>query len=371
MRKKQIFIFLGTMAELIKLAPVIREFQKKKIPFTIISSGQTDIHLEEFKRYFNRPSILYAVTPKSKKSSIIKFNIWAIRAFFSVYIGMRKYFVGLNKTNSYFIVHGDTVSSLIGAFVARLYGLKIVHIESGLRSFNFFEPFPEEICRYIISRLADVHFCPNLWSVNNLKSIKGEKINTRENTLFESFRIAIRTKSRSAIVKELQRKKLKYFVLVIHRQEHVLFNKNKIRNDVIYLMQHIPQDMFCIFMIHDISSMFITSLTEVLSKKTTRKIISLKRLPYHEFMHLLQKAEFFVTDGGSNQEETYYMGKPCLLMRNHTERTEGLLSNVVLSRGNKHIIRLFIKSYKTYIRPTVNISKAPSKIICDYLLRGS
>jgi len=367
MSRKKTYIFLGTMAEVIKLAPVLQELQRRKIEFTIIASGQTDIHFDEFKIFFKSPKVVYAITPKNKESSIAKFSIWAMRALFSSLIGLRPRFRGLNKTNSYFIVHGDTVSSLIGALVAHFYGLKIVHIESGLRSFNFIEPFPEEICRYIVSRLSDIHFCPNQWSVNNLKNVQGKKISTHQNTLIESFDIALHNKSKSIFVKSIQKKHSKFFVLVVHRQEHVLFNKNRTRNELIYLLQHIPENISCIFVVHDLSSMFINSLNNSLPRKTLRNIVLLKRLPYHEFMQLLQKAEFLITDGGSNQEEMYYMGKPCLLLRNFTERIEGLGDNVLLSKNNRSTIDYFVKHYKAFQRYPVSIQEKPSKIIADFL----
>ncbi|RPI80779.1 MAG: hypothetical protein EHM34_09565, partial [Nitrosopumilales archaeon] len=187
MEQRRIYIFIGTTAELIKLTPVIHELNRRKIKFTIIASGQNDIHFEEFQPALGNLDITYAVTPKSTQSSVPRFVIWSIRTFFSLLIGMRFGFRGLNKSNSYFIVHGDTVSSLMGSLVASIYGLQLVHVESGLRSFNFFEPFPEEICRYIVSRLANVHFCPNSWCMDNIASLAGEKINTQQNTLIEIF----------------------------------------------------------------------------------------------------------------------------------------------------------------------------------------
>jgi len=84
-------------------------------------------------------------------------------------------------------------------------------------------------------------------------------------------------------------------------------------------------------------------------------------------MALLKDAEFIVTDGGSNQEELYYMGKPCLLIRNYTERMEGLNRNVVLSKNNKRSIRKFIENYETYIQPSVHVTVPPSTIIVDHL----
>ncbi len=368
MKQRIIYLFIGTTAELIKLVPVIREFKKRKITFTIIATGQNDIRFEEYARIIKGVRILKAVTPKSKDSSVWSFFIWAVRTFFSLLLGMRSNFKGLNKSNSYFIIHGDTVSSLMGSLVASLYGLKLVHIESGLRSFHFFEPFPEEISRYIVSRLADIHFCPNEWSVKNLSSYKGDKVNTHQNTLIEAFYNAMEQKIKNNQIHKLIRKKRKYFVMVIHRQEHVSFGSKSMYPILSHIFAQIPENLDCIFLLHDQSRNFINMFQMIIPKEKIKRIIRIGRLPYTDFMHLLHKSEFMITDGGSNQEEMYYMGKPCLLIRKYTERIEGLKENVILSKNSKEITSSFISNYKFFVRKPIRIKKAPSKIIVDYLL---
>jgi UDP-N-acetylglucosamine 2-epimerase (non-hydrolysing) len=367
MKQRRIFIFIGTTAELIKLAPVIQELNKRKINFSIIASGQNDIHFEEFASELGNLNIIYAVTPKGKDPSLVLFALWSVRTFFSLMLGMRFGFRGLNKSNSYFIVHGDTVSSLMGSLVATLYGLKLVHIESGLRSFNFLEPFPEEICRYIISRLADVHFCPNTKALKNLKLVKGEKVDSEQNTLIETFWSVMKKNSSHSLLRQLRKQKTKYFVLVTHRQEHVLFGKKKTTETLKFILSTVPKKFQCIFLVHDLSSDFISVLGSVVPQEIANRMLRVERLPYGDFMQLLQRSEFMITDGGSNQEEMYYMGKPCLLLRNCTERIEGLGENVLLSKNNKIAINKFIKNYKTYRRLPVRIDTRPSKIIADYL----
>lgn len=368
MKPKRIYLFIGTTAELIKLAPVIRELNKRSVKFTIIASGQNDIHFEEFRPIIGRVRVISAITPKGHESSILKFLVWTARAFFSLLIGMRTNVHGLDKSNSLFIVHGDTVSSLMGSLVAFLYGLKLVHIESGLRSYSFFEPFPEEFCRFIISRLADIHFCPNAWSVGNLSPVKGEKVNTYENTLIEIFSYVIKQKSRHPFVRRIQKEGKKYFVMVTHRQEHVLFHRDKTKELLRFVLKQVQKDITCLFLVHDISAGFVQSLELLIPEEAADNIIKLDRLPYGDFMHLLVGSEFMITDGGSNQEEMYYMGKPCLILRNRTERTEGLGKNVVLSKNRHTTIRHFLRNYHKYVRPRVAMHIPPSSIIVDYLL---
>ncbi len=360
---KKIYFFVGTTTELIKLSPIISELEKRKINFKIIASGQTKIKFDELSLIIKKRKADISLGDKIDRSSVIKFSLWSISAFLKAF-SLRKEFKGLNSKNSYFIVHGDPVSSLIGAVVAKFYRLKLVHIESGLRSFNFLEPFPEEICRVLISGMADIHFCPNEWAMKNLSHGKGEKVNTFQNTLIESYwRVASKKKLYD---KELELGSKKYFVLIVHRQEHVIFGKEKSEQLIKFILDNSPKNMTCVFVTHAITSNFLESVKFKLGIHKNRvRLVS--RLHYPEFVSLLDNAQFVLTDGGSNQEELYYMGVPCVLLRNDTERIEGLGENVVLSKGKKTIIKSFMKNYKKYRRDKIKIKKRPSKIIVDKL----
>lgn len=368
MKRKKFYFFLGTTAEFIKLMPVILEFKNRNLDFKLITSGQNKILFKELSGYVGNIKVDISLKEKGEKSSILGFALWGIKTFFASLVSLREEFKGLNKRNCYFIVHGDTVTSLLGALIAKFYRLNIVHIESGLRSFSFFEPFPEEISRYIVSRLADVHFCPNKWSMDNLKSVGGAKINTKQNTLLESFYWAAGERKPTAI-KNINRE---YFVLIIHRQEHVLFKKEKIKELMKYILENVDSKLSCVFIVHAISLNFLKEVEPELPEETKRNLNLIPRLPYPDFMQLIRNSEFLITDGGSNQEETYYMGKPCLLLRSRTERIEGLGENVVLSKYNKRVIKKFLDNYKSYKRNKIyrrNIEKPPSRIIVDFLTK--
>jgi UDP-N-acetylglucosamine 2-epimerase (non-hydrolysing) len=359
--KRNIYIFSGTTAEVIKLAPVIKEFQRRKIEFKMITSGQTRIRFEDLEGYIGKIKIFKSFSEKENKSSIFNFILWFIKTFISVLFILRSEFKGLNKTNSYFIIHGDTISSLIGAIVAYIYGLKIVHVESGLRSYNFLEPFPEEICRYVIIHLADILFAPNEWALSNLQNVRGERINTEENTVVESVFWALSSKNKlKPIVKN------KYYILTMHRQEHVLFKSKWTRETLEYVIKNSPQDLYCVLVMHHWTNKFLHSLS--ISNKQRRKILVVERLPYIEFMKLMIGAEFYAGDGCSNQEEAYAMGTPYLALRNLTERIEGLNKNVLISHENEELIKVFLINYQKYKRDKLIVKNPPSKIIVDKLL---
>ncbi|MCL5070646.1 MAG: UDP-N-acetylglucosamine 2-epimerase [Actinobacteria bacterium] len=361
--KKKIYFFMGTTAEFIKLAPIMKELRKRGIGYKIITSGQNKIHFEELNAFLGPVKANIALKEKSTKSSIFLFLGWAIKSLLEGIFSLSKEFKNLNQDNSYFIIHGDTISSLIGSIIAKTHGLKLVHIESGLRSFNFFEPFPEEICRFVIIHIADILFCPSEWALSNLKNVKGVKINTNQNTLIETYQWSQSVKN----IPNYAKKYGKYFILVMHRQEHIYFQKRWTQNTIDFVINQSSKDLKCAFIMHTLTKRLMRPKEFKLWLNTKSKVVAVPRLNYVNFMHFMKKAEFIATDGGINQEEAYYMGLPMLSLRNNTERTEGLSNNVVLSKGDQQTIINFLKNYKKYKRRSINLKKRPSKIIVDYL----
>lgn len=357
---------MGTIAEFIKLAPIMKELKRRKIPFKIITSGQNRIRFEDLKKYTGPLKIDIAMKEKTNKSSMLQFLWWNMKTIIISLFIFNKEFKGLNKENSYFIVHGDTISSLLGSIIAKRYGLKLVHIESGLRSFNFFEPFPEEICRFININLANLLFCPTQWAYDNTKKVRGKRINTIQNTLIEPCLWAL---NQSKEV-DYNKKFGKYYIIIMHRQEHVYFQKEWTRNMLDFIINNAPKDLNCIFILHALTSRFLESERLNTNKEVEKRLILLPSLPYVDFMNLMSNAEFIATDGCTNQEEAYYMGLPMLALRNLTERIEGLNENVIISKGNKKKIKKFLNEYKDYRRKPIVFKQRPSKMIVDYLINA-
>jgi UDP-N-acetylglucosamine 2-epimerase (non-hydrolysing) len=360
-----IYFYIGTTAEFIKLAPIIKELKKRKINFKLITTGQNKIKFKDLEDYTGQLKVHIALKEKGDKSSIGNFFMWGIKTLFVSLTSLHNEFKNLNKTNSYFIIHGDTISALIGAIVAKRYGLKLVHIESGLRSFDFIEPFPEEICRFIIIHLADILCSPTDWAMNNLQKFKSEKITTHENTLLEPCLWALNKVGKI----NFKNKFGKYYIVIMHRQEHVYFQKEWTRNTLDLLINNASKNLNCIFIMHSLTSRFLETERLDTNEDAKKRLLLLPTLPYVDFMNLMSNAEFIATDGCTNQEEAYYMGLPMLSLRNKWERIEGIGENVVISKGNKRIITNFLKNYKKYTKDKIKINKSPSKIIVDYLLK--
>ena len=195
------YFFIGTTAELIKLFSVLKELKKRKISFKIIASGQNDLHNNELLKYLNINKLDIVLYKGVLKQNLLSLFFWFLKIFFKSIFSLKKEFAQNNKKRSYLIVHGDTISTVMGALIGKIFVYSVAHLEAGLRSYNYLHPFPEEIDRVIISYLANWHFCPNQWAVNNLKKRRGIKINTKQNTLLDSLQIV----GRFAIDLQLQR----------------------------------------------------------------------------------------------------------------------------------------------------------------------
>ncbi len=367
-KRKTFYFFIGTVAELIKLSAVLKRFRDNKISFKIITSGQNDINFEELEPIIGRYKADVSFNPKPKESSPFKFALWALKAIPTSIINLKKEFKNIKAENTLFIVHGDTVSALIGAIVAKFYRLKLIHIEAGYRSFNFFEPFPEEITRVLISYLADIHFCPDDWSLNNIKNHAGIKISTGENTLYETCMNALKKRVNSKIVKEIT--KYKYFLLILHRQEHVLYKRNLTKKYIKLLTSFAKPEIKCVFVLHQLTENFLKEQNLYKDIHSNANIITAPRLPYLIFLKIMSKAEFIATDGGSNQDEAYFLGMPCLLLREYTEQVEGLGANAVLAKDDLSLVKRFLETYKSKRRKTVSCKTPPSKVITDFLIKN-
>ncbi len=361
MQRKRIYFFIGTTAELIKVAPIMKELKRRKITFKLIFSGQRRINFDEFRDYISvlKPSI--SLSERGYSHSLIFFALWAIKATFDGIFTLRKEFKGLKKSNSYFIIHGDTFTSFIGSVIATFFNLKLVHVESGALSFNLLEPFPEEMIKIANIHLADVLFAPNNWAKNNLRNIKGTKIDTKQNTLIETFRWSMTNIKRASF-----KKYKNYYILLLHRQEHVVFKKTWSRKTLEFIIKNADPNLNCILIKHPLSIKVIKSLKLAPYQMRNVKIIS--PLSYLDFMSLMHEAQFIATDSAFNQLESYLMGLPFLSLRNHIEQIEGLGNNVVIAKNNLFIIKSFLNNYQKYRTKPLTYSSKPSKIIVDYLM---
>lgn len=355
-----IYFFVGTTAELIKLFPIMVEMKDKGIDYEMISSGQNDIRNSHIITKFGLKPPNIVLSDTSHKKTALGLASW----FVSTILKGRSVLKSAipDAEGNTIIVHGDTVSTVLGGVLGKLLKMKICHVEAGLRSYNYLNPFPEELDRVITSRLADVHFAPNEWAAGNLRSKSGLVVNTGENTLLDSLRLS------EGVDKTVQYvpKDKPYFVFVIHRQEN-LFDSDFVKYIVSRCVQE-SEKTHCVLVLHELTKLKLEELGLLEGLQQNEDITLVPRLEYVDFMGVLATCEYLVTDGGSNQEEAYYMGKPCLILRTHTERVEGLDENVLLSKKSKNLIESFFQDPYKFKTASKLEETFPSKVIVDRLL---
>ena len=264
------------------------------------------------------------------------------------------------------VVHGDTVSTMMGAYLGRSLGMKVAHVEAGLRSHNWFSPFPEEIDRVLTSHKATLHFAPGSQAVENLRKAraKGRIVDTEYNTIIDSLAYSRSVPCKNEAVQAL-RDGTPYFVFVMHRQEN-LANKKLVEAMVVRVTAQ-AQTVRCVMILHKPTEVTLAQMGILEKLQADPRFTLLPRVEYFDFMKLLDGASFVITDGGSNQEELAYMGKPCLIMRDRTERSDGLGENARLYGGDLQAVDDFVRNYTRYRRPAVTPAQSPAACIADAL----
>jgi len=361
---QKILFFVGTEAELIKLFPIMIECNHKNLEYAIIASGQNNIYNSPILDAIGgiKPELILSDEKEISKNAI-GLLIWYIKTYRKTKKKLSVEFSNSEDLKPIIIVHGDTVSTLMGAYIGEKLGMIVCHVEAGLRSHHLLNPFPEEIDRLLTSRKAEYHFAPGDAPVTNLKTAHGKIINTRYNTIIDSLRYAM-NRTNKLIVNGID--DAPYFVFVLHRQENLL-NKNLVCN-IIEQIKIVSKNMKCVMILHKITELALQKYHLLDTVKENQNIITLPRMEYFDFMKLLHGSEFVMTDGGSNQEELHYMGKPCLILRNTTERNEGIGSNAVLYQGNMELLKTFPQLYKEkIISAKMESDISPSKIIVEKL----
>lgn len=354
----KVFVVIGTKAQLIKMAPVMYQLQKDKVPYKFIFTGQHKETIKELIEVFElkKPDIiLYRGKDITKIGQMI---VWGAKIIFKTIKEKNTIF---GKGEGIVLIHGDTFSTLLGALMAKVGGKKVGLVEAGLRSNDIFNPFPEELIRRLTSPITDVHFCAGDFACKNSKKYRGEVVKTVYNTLYDSLKIGIKNKNRVKINVPEE----KYCVVSIHRFENI-FKRSRFEF-IINSIEKISESYKVLFILHKPTKEKLIEYNLFNKLKNNKNIELRPRYDYFKFIKLLDGSEFLVSDGGSNQEETYYMGKPCLVMRKTSERKEGIGKNVLISKYDKKLINSFVKNYDKYKRSFIEIKDSPSKIIVNYI----
>ena len=335
-------LVFGTRPEAIKMAPLVKEFQKDLVAFqTIVCvTGQHREMLDQVLHLFN-------ITP-DYDLNIMKSGQDLYDVTSRVLIGMRK--VLKEVLPDIVLVHGDTTTSTAAALAAFYQQIPVGHVEAGLRTFNIYSPWPEEMNRQITGRIATYHFSPTQLSRENLlkEGITDEKIIVTGNTVIDALHVVVdRIKKDKLLDKELSEALLlsgydvnrlhngKRLVLITgHRRENFGDGFVSICKAIKALTEKYPEVDF-IYPMH-LNPNVRKPIYEVFGENQLSNICFIEPLEYLSFVYLMEKSAIVLTDSGGIQEEAPGLGKPVLVMRDTTERPEALEAGTVKLVGKDY-----------------------------------
>lgn len=360
-----IHIFVGTKAQFIKMAPIMKELDRRGIHYNFIDAGQHGDLTGDLRRQFGLREPDVRLRPvRDNINTLGRAVNWTTKSLGEIVFARREIYQRIFfREPGICLIHGDTLTTLLALLYAKRCGIKVAHIEAGLRSYRLFDPFPEEIIRLIAMRYSDVLFAPSDWAAENLcrMGYREKTVNAGGNTIAEAVRYAVQN------LHPDRRPKKPHVVVTVHRVETIFSRRRMTR--VVSLLERIADERKVLFVLHDPTR---RQLTRFGLDKRLGQHDSIQMLPlqgYFTFVNLLAGADFIVTDGGSIQEESYFLNVPCLIMRTKTERLEGLGQNVVLAGFDEEKIDHFLQTFTALRRTETADDSHPARKIVAHLLQ--
>lgn len=313
---KKIMLVFGTRPEAIKMSPLIHELKKNKnVKCIVCVTAQHRQMLDQVLKTFNIiPD--YDLDIMEAKQTLSKITS-------KVVVGIEE--VLLREKPDIILVHGDTTTTYAAALAAFYNNVKIGHVEAGLRTYDKFSPFPEEINRQMVSLIADYHFAPTEKSKENLlkEGIKSENIYVTGNTAIDALKTTISEAYYHPILEWVGDSKL--ILLTAHRRENLGEPLKQMFRAVKRIVDEY-EDIKVLYPIH-FNPIVRDTAKDILGDSNRIRII--EPLDVVDFHNFLNKAYIILTDSGGIQEEAPSLGKPVLVMRDTTERPEGVAAGTL------------------------------------------
>lgn len=344
---------LGTSAEAIKVQPVMRRLRDQGVDFEIWSTYQHTDALDSALDALELPRPSYSFARGAKGNPIERprqMVTWLLSCMGSLRRDRKELRKRLGS-NPLLIVHGDTVTTVFGALSARFLRVPAAHVEAGLRSGNLLRPFPEEIDRRIVGKLAKLHFAPNAEATANLRG--KDVVNTERNTAVDGI---LDTLSPDAVAS-----KDPYGLVLLHRYE-LISQPDFVKQTIATLSEHSKTP---VIILTDVFSG--GPINEALEALDSSLLKASPKLAYPEFVNAMAGAEFIFTDSGGIQQEAGLLGVPTMLHRQVTESPDGVGENVVLSGWDLEKVAHFLQNYAELRRPLTRPEHSPSDIIVEAL----
>lgn len=333
MRKKILIVF-GTRPEAIKMAPLVKQFKQNIDEFEVgvCVTAQHREMLDQILDFFEiKPDFDLNLMRKGQ-------DLFSLTS--DVLCGLKS--ILLEFSPDYVFVHGDTTTSTFAALASYYHGAKVCHVEAGLRTFNKYSPFPEEMNRQLTGRIADYHFAPTEISEQNLlvENVKDESIVVTGNTVIDALiwadeKLNNYQDNELDSIKKIIHPERKIILVTGHRREN--FGEGFL--NICAAIKEIAvknSDVDIIYPVH-LNPNVQRPVYDILENIQNVHLIS--PLGYPTFVWLMKKSYLILTDSGGVQEEAPSLGKPVLVMRDTTERPEAVKAGTVILVGtDKRVI---------------------------------
>ena len=339
---KTILLIFGTRPEAIKMAPLVKEFQRYTDDYktVVCVTGQHREMLDQVLQIFEiKPDYDLNIMKQGQ-------DLYDVTA--RVLIGLRDVLKVVSP--DVVLVHGDTTTSMAAALAAFYQQIPVGHVEAGLRTHNIYSPWPEEINRQLTGRIATYHFAPTPLSRQNLlnEGVEPAHIHVTGNTVIDAlYWVVDRIKSDRALSQTLSEELLhsgydvnrlsqgKKLVLITgHRRENFGDGFMRICKAIKTLVEQYPEVDF-VYPMH-LNPNVRKPIHEAFDGRLYDNMYFIEPLEYLSFVYLMEKSTIVLTDSGGIQEEAPGLGKPVLVMRDTTERPEALDAGTVKLVGTDY-----------------------------------
>ena len=378
---KIVMLVFGTRPEAIKMAPLVKEFQKYPDDFktVVCVTGQHREMLDQVLTIFGiKPDYDLNIMKQGQ-------DLYDVTA--RVLTGMRDVFQECKP--DVVLVHGDTTTSTAAALAAFYQQIPVGHVEAGLRTHNIYSPWPEEMNRQITGRIATYDFAPTPLSEKNLQEEKAQgQIFVTGNTVIDALHMVVnRLKDDDVLAKEQEEVLIKAgydvsrlgggkkLVLITgHRRENFGDGFISMVTAMKDLSEKYP-DVDFVYPMH-MNPNVRKPIHEVFGEDLTRSnFFFIEPLQYLEFVYLMEKSTVVLTDSGGIQEEAPGLGKPVLVMRDTTERPEALKSGTVHLVGTNHDlivseVSTLLEDAAAYERMSKAVNPYGDGKACDRIVRA-
>ena len=324
-RKLKVMAIFGTRPEAIKMAPVVMEMRKRAADITPIVAV-TAQHREMLDQVLHLFRIVpdYDLDIMSEGQTLFDITSKALKGLDEV----------LTKEEpDLVLVHGDTTTTFAGALAAYYHQTAVGHVEAGLRTYNKYSPFPEEMNRHLTGAIADLHFAPTPVSAANLRSehVPEKDIFVTGNTVIDALHHTVRDEFGFADdrLSGIDYENRRVVLVTTHRRENLGEPMRHVYKALTRLVEEF-EDIEVVFPVHR-----NPKVREVVNEELGGKprVHLIEPLDYEPFANLMHRSTLILTDSGGVQEEAPALGKPVLVLRDTTERPEAVTAGTVLLVG--------------------------------------